>query len=375
VRLARDPYAAYCYYRTCELELVGQVPKVPYVGYEGQFDDDPNWETVNRVPVPYLQVKSSLDATGRQCFRCRGARCGSRPSRRWRWRRNRRGAPSRPRWASRTCPRRRSARTRNPDARSSKIESQQQRGSYHFVDNYDRGIKKDGRILNDILDEIEDTPRDVGIIKADDSYSVEKLTVDEDGPVNGRGEHGVTVVVGPTYANQQEEAEDFLNILARDPAQFGRVGDLVVKLKRLGPIGDQIAERLQPPEFAMKGPDGKQLAPAVAQMLKKEKMDKAALNNVIQKLEGEVKKLQDEQQAKALELESRERIEKAKITANSEVERYRIQLELEKIQSNEAIAMLKTEADALKAGMALDADAAARAADRGAKEIESGNAK
>jgi hypothetical protein len=66
------------------------------------------------------------------------------------------------------------------------------------VDNFDRGIKKDGRILNDILDDIEDSARDVGIIKPDDSYEVTQLEVDDQGPVNGRGEHAVAIVVGPT---------------------------------------------------------------------------------------------------------------------------------------------------------------------------------
>jgi hypothetical protein len=151
----------------------------------------------------------------------------------------------------------------------------------------------------------------------------------------------------------------------------------VVKLKRLGPIGDQIAERLQPPEFAMKGPDGKQLAPAVAQMLQKvEAWTRQRSTTSRQKFEGEVKKLQDEQQARALELESRERIEKAKITANSEVEQVpQCSSSWRRSSPTKPSPCIKTEADALKAGMALDADAAARAADRGAKEIESGNAK
>ncbi len=54
VRLARDPYMLYCYYRACQMEVVGQVPKVPYIGYEGQFEGhEDEWNKVNKVPLGY----------------------------------------------------------------------------------------------------------------------------------------------------------------------------------------------------------------------------------------------------------------------------------------------------------------------------------
>jgi len=59
IRLARDPLMMVNYYRSTEAELIGQTPKSPYIGYEGQFEGhEDEWEQVNRVPFPYLQAKA-----------------------------------------------------------------------------------------------------------------------------------------------------------------------------------------------------------------------------------------------------------------------------------------------------------------------------
>jgi hypothetical protein len=65
VSLARDPMMLYAYYRTVQAEMVGMMPKAPVVGYEGQFaDHEEEWQNVNRLPLPYLQIKALMDATG-----------------------------------------------------------------------------------------------------------------------------------------------------------------------------------------------------------------------------------------------------------------------------------------------------------------------
>src|SRR5215471_3242579 len=52
IRLARDPYMLYCYYRTCEAELVGMTPKTPFIGYEGQFrNHETDWQRAAHEPV------------------------------------------------------------------------------------------------------------------------------------------------------------------------------------------------------------------------------------------------------------------------------------------------------------------------------------
>jgi hypothetical protein len=315
VRLARDPYALYCWYRTCEAEMVGQVPKVPYFMYRGQEEgSEEELANMNRVPVPYILLNPQVDAvTGqvlplprREVFEppIQAMELGAEAARR----------AIQAAMSISNLPTAAQRQNEKSGVALQQIETQQQRGSYHFVDNFERGIKKAGTILNDILDKIEDTEREVGLMKPDDTYEIAKVQLDEEGkPLNGAGDHDVTISTGPSFASQREEAEAYLNILARDPSLFARVGDLVTKLKNLGPIGDQIAERLIPPEFAAKG--GQKLPPQVLMLLQKEKQEKAALNQYAQTLEGELAKVKGEQQAKTLELESKERIETLKIEA------------------------------------------------------------
>ena len=50
-RLARDAAMLYCYYRTAEAEVVGRVPKIPAIGYEGQFDGhEAEWQESVQQP-------------------------------------------------------------------------------------------------------------------------------------------------------------------------------------------------------------------------------------------------------------------------------------------------------------------------------------
>jgi hypothetical protein len=50
-RLARDPQMSLAYLNSQKTEEAGLSPKVPYIGYKGQFDTDQEaWEDLNRIP-------------------------------------------------------------------------------------------------------------------------------------------------------------------------------------------------------------------------------------------------------------------------------------------------------------------------------------
>src|SRR5882672_5829734 len=64
IRLARDPYMAYCYIRSSEAEEAGMAPKSPIMGYAGQFETDREaWENLNKIPRPFIQVDAVADPT------------------------------------------------------------------------------------------------------------------------------------------------------------------------------------------------------------------------------------------------------------------------------------------------------------------------
>src|SRR6185437_9657858 len=67
VRLARDPQKTLAYLVSQEMEEAGLTPKVPYIGYKGQFETDAEaWETVTKVPRGYLQVDPTINAVSGQ---------------------------------------------------------------------------------------------------------------------------------------------------------------------------------------------------------------------------------------------------------------------------------------------------------------------
>lgn len=55
IRDARDPQMQLNYWRSYAAEAIALAPKSPFIGAEGQFDNDPRWETANTDNHPYLE--------------------------------------------------------------------------------------------------------------------------------------------------------------------------------------------------------------------------------------------------------------------------------------------------------------------------------
>jgi hypothetical protein len=108
-----------------------------------------------------------------------------------------------------------------------------------------------------LFDKIYDTARTTGVRdQSEQSSSVRINDPAVEGAVSTKGSHLVTVSWGPSFDSTREMASDFADVLMQSPLA-PRIADLAVKLKNLGPIGDEIAERLTPPEFLKPGKDGK----------------------------------------------------------------------------------------------------------------------
>lgn len=308
VRLARDPYMLYCYLRSNEMEEAGMTPKVPYMGYAGQFDGfDDDWQNASKVPIAYLQANAKTEATGetilplpvRQPFIPNFAAYEVAAEA------MRRGIQA----AMGTSPLPTAAQRRNEKSGVAleKLDQAQARGSFHFVDNFTRALEHSGRVGNDLLDKIYDTKRDVGLRKSDDTYNVTTINDPEDKEsiMLTTDGHDVTISTGPSDQSQREQVENFGEEIIKLPGVAEKILDLLIRMRNMGPMGDQIADRLTPPEFMSK--DGQEpLSPQAAAQVQGMKQQLMAINEYAKKLEEEVEKLSKEKQGQEIQNQSRE---------------------------------------------------------------------
>jgi hypothetical protein len=216
-----------------------------------------------------------------------------------------------------------------------KIETQESIGSFHFTDNFDRALQNLGWQVNELIEPIYDTQRELPIEKPDGSfdtlhtvgntshpmdddtgaYEVQGLpTVESTGePVEhlhtGKGEFDVTISTGPSYQSQREQASEFVDHLIANWQQLGipaplaqKILALGVKLKDIGPLGDAIQELLSPPDNMEGFPPAAQSA--ITQ-----------LQGQLQQLQTENSALHQDRAARVLEQNTKLQIEDKKIAA------------------------------------------------------------
>lgn len=346
VRNTRDAVMLHNYAKTCEAEILGQVPKTPYVGYEGQFDSDQdNWSKVNKVPIAYLQVKPVLDVATNTILPLPRRETQEPPIQAFEL-----SAESSKRSIQNNLGMYNASVGRTDSAAKSgkaiqALDVQSDQGNFHFVDNFDRALAHAGRIINDMIPYVYDTPRDVAIRKRDDSSASVRINEpyqnasgQQEVYDTTKGEHEVTISTGPSYQSQREEANAFADIIAQRPEIFSVIGDLVVKLKNLGPIGDEIADRLTPPQFRDKGKEDPQALKAqLEQAGQAIDLMKAELTEAAKKLE-----------AKGGEIQSKEKIAFAEIESKERIEAVKADIERAKIIADNALANLEGEIQELK---------------------------
>jgi hypothetical protein len=305
VRLARDPQMALAYVVSQQAEEAGLTPKAPFIGYKGQFDSDwENWQSATKIPHAMLQVDVVVDGASGQILP---------PPQRAQFTPNfaayevaidskRRAIQA----AMGITPLPTAAQRSNEKSGIAleRIQNQENLGSYHFVDSFDRALTFAGRVIESWIPTVYDTERDVSIKKPDDSHQVVRINtedpyIDEKTqkpvhyPVDSQGNHDVTVSTGPSYDSQRQEVASFLDILIQNmpnlpipPPAASKVLALAIQMKDLGPKGDQIVEIISPTEGADTG-----------QLQQQAQMAQVAA----QELGAKVQQLQFEKQAKIVD--------------------------------------------------------------------------
>jgi len=281
IRLARDPLMLYCFYRTQQAEMAGMVPKVPVGGYKGQFAGvETDWQRAPHEPLAFLEFNfeaagwnpswgpmprpSRIEYSAGEHLQAlelcaEGARRAIQAAI---------GASPLPTQAQR--------HNEKSGIALQKMDESAQRGSFHFVDHFDDALLRTGTILNELIPHYYDTARDVTIRKADDQPA--KIRINDptqpDAVDAMQGEHDMTISVGPRQASEREAASDFADtmigsqlIQLMPPPLALKIVALAVRLKAVGPIGDEIADLLSPKDDGQpQGPTPEQVQQMQAQI-------------------------------------------------------------------------------------------------------------
>lgn len=218
----------------------------------------------------------------------------------------------------------------SPQERSGRAIAQLQRateqGTSHYSFNFGIALQFTGRILVDLIPFVYDRPgRLVRLLGADDEEDAVLLktpfTPGPDGPVPitppaqfqvGRDEYvdfsnatfSVSVVPGKSYATRRQETSDALGSIAEAAPQLAPVIAPSWVRNLDFPGSDDLAdilENAQPPHLRKPKPGQAPIPPEVMQQMEQ-------AQKVIDMLTAEVTRLQQEQDAKLLEVESKERI-------------------------------------------------------------------
>lgn len=316
IRHAKDPQRMLNYWVTCETEAIALAPKAPFIVAEGQIPPEYKemWRTANSKNHAYLVYKPT-DVKG-----------------------NLVGAPQRnsyePPVQAITNARMQSTEdikattgmydaamgARSNEKSGVAIErrsAQAQTSNFHFVDNLSMSIRHGGRIILGAIPEIYDAARTVRTIGEEGQEEV--IAINQLFQHQGEekifrfdvGEYDVSIDTGPSYATKRQEAvATMLDLTRAYPQMIPICGDLLVKAMDI-PGASEISERLKkmlPPGLS-EDKNQKPIPPeAQAQMQQ--------MGQTIQALTAQLGQAQEMLKTKSIEIESKERIEYAKLENN-----------------------------------------------------------
>ena len=379
VRLARDPQMSLAYLNSQQTEEAGLTPKTPFLGYKGQFDSNRTmWANVTKIPygfleadipdnwpagqvpplptrVPFTPNFGAYEVAKDSCRRAIQAAMGIMPM---------------PTAAQR--------QNDKSGVALQKIQDEEALGSYHFVDGYDRALRLAGRVIDQWIPAVYSREgRQVHLRTAKDEYRQATLNTPQPYQDAKSGkpahypvdevDHSISVSTGPSYQSQRDEVNDFLDNLIGQlpklpvaPPQAAQILSIAIKMKELGPMGDELAEIISPTQ----GQDGQQSM----QQLQQAQGQLQQQGIMIQQLQAELQKLTVEKQAKVVEGEYRMMTERLRAQTSLAVEKM-------KADAQAAAAEISTKSQILSERMAaidelyqtahqqLD-DASARASDQ-----------
>ena len=337
VRLARDPQMSLAYLNSQQTEEAGLTPKTPFIGYKGQFDSGRNmWSTITKIPhafleadipdnwpagqvpplptrVPFTPNFGAYEVAKDSCRRAVQAAMGIMPM---------------PTAAQR--------QNEKSGVALERIQDEEALGSYHFVDGYDRALRLAGRVIDQWIPAVYSREgRTVHLRTAKDTYRQATLNTPQPYQDTKTGkqvhypvdevDHALAVSSGPSYQSQRDAVDKFLdNLIAQlpklpvAPPQAAQILSIAVKMKDLGPMGDELAEIISPTGDGQQGMQ--QLQQAQGQLQQQGIM--------IQQLQAELQKLTVEKQAKVVEGEYKMMTERLRANSALVVEKLKVDAQM-----------------------------------------------
>lgn len=361
VRLARDPQMMLAYLVSQEAEEAGLTPKTPYLGYVGQFETDREaWSLVTKKPYPYLQADPIPDSANGQILPLPARQPFTPNFQAYEIAKDSARRAIQAAMGISPLPTAAQRDTEKSGVALQRIQGMQALGSFHFVDNFERALERAGRIIESWIPLYDSEEMSVPICAADGKRSIVRINTPEPvvNPQTGQaeqyvveeGEHDVTVSTGPSNQSQRDAASDFLNALVQNlpnlpiaPPQAAALLAKSIEMMQLGPLGDQMAEIINPQQNGQQIPPQAQAAMAQAQA----QLQQLGLAN--QQLQAQVQQLTFEKQAKVVENTARIQLEREQSAA-------RIELEREKIEGQITVAEINTKMQDLNERTAWIAD-------------------
>lgn len=334
VRNAKDPARMYNYWASAETEAIALAPRAPFVAAEGQLEGhESEWASANRrnhsvlrykpvsvggQPVPPPQ-RNAFEPAVQAITQARMLASDD--------------------LKSTTGIYDASLGNRSNETSGVAIQRrniQAQTSTFHFIDNLTRSLRHTGRILIDLIPKIYDTARTARIIGEDGEQRIVKLN--QPFVENGKevlyaldtGKYDVTVDVGPSFASKRQEAVNSMLEVTRAYPNLAQIaGDLLVK-NMDWPGAQEFAERIKktlPPNLIddRKGPQA-EVPPQVQQQLQQ-------MGQMVEQLTQQLQAANQKIETKSIELESKERIEMAKLETEATIA-------FAKLQSAESIELL-----------------------------------
>lgn len=305
-RLARSPQMLYCYYRTQQAEMAAQIPKTPIGGYEGQFaGKERDFQRLPHEPLAYVEYKftapnwnptwgpmpppsriqidqgshlQALELCAEGARRAIQAAMGVSP-----------------------LPTQAQRRNEKSGVALEHMEDSAQRGSFHFTDHFDAAVVRTGQILDEWIPETYDAARDVVVRNVKDEPIQVRINDPEDAKSVSavEGVHDITMSVGPRELSERGAASDFADSVLEStimqiagPEKAAKLAAKAIRLRDVGPIGDEMADLLDPPQ-----PEGEEVTPEMAaQAIAENQQLKQQLQQAMQALDDQRAKEQAKQE-------------------------------------------------------------------------------
>ncbi len=315
-RQGRDPWKALCYSGCTLLEILGMVQKAPAMAIKGQITGQAAVDWMNSVntPMAWVEYEAITAATGSQLLpppqRMAGVDAGYLQAALETyelWRRAIQAAMS-----EGFLPTQAQKRNEKSGKALDKISEQAAAGTFHFVYSYEMMIKQVGEIIVDLIPKIYDYQGETGVMKADRTAGTQIINNPAaDESITPGGDHLVTVNSAPSNASQREAADEFTDGFIQNlPALAPLIGPEATKailadsirMRDLGPQGEQMADRISPQPKDGEAPDPKV----------------QALEQQLQQAHGMLQQAGMEKQAKVLEMQGKMALSQQQEAAETE---------------------------------------------------------